>query len=310
MRNAIPIRWRLPGVAKSAAVVVFALFVAGCASMKGVGAPGGQNSSASLPDGAAVVGAYNARVRDLHRLRAPVTLIINSPKEGGGRSKDQVEGNLQFVLPSSLALRIDKVGQALAYMGSNEQQYWWFDLGDAKRAFVGTHALASIEKARRFGLPVLPLDLIELAGVTPLPNASVLAMSWTTDGTLVVRVPARWGSRRLLLNAKTYEPVRIEIIERSGHVAVASDLSLYQGVKVDTNAFSTARIAGKIEVKVADADVQATIAIVEPQNPGDRLRMKAFDLTQMLESYNIKDVRDMDSEPPPADPSQPGTGGQ
>ncbi|MFO0832855.1 MAG: hypothetical protein U0637_13565 [Phycisphaerales bacterium] len=248
----------------------------------------------------AIVEAYNTRVRDLSRLRAPVTMIIDSPKEGGGRTRDQVEGNLQVMLPSSVALRIDKVGQALAYLGSSDQQYWWFDLGDPKRAFVGAHAMASMEKARRFGLPVHPLDLVELAGVTPLPNASLLTLSRSTSGEDVIEVPGRWSRRRLFLDG-SHEPVRIEVVGRDGRVAVSSRLSRYQAVEVDGNVFSKARIAGQIEIDIADADVRASIAVVEPKNPGAKLRLKAFDLAAMLESYNIKDVVDMDA---------PGAGGR
>ena len=244
-----------------------------------------------------IVESYNTRVRDLARLRAPVTMIINSPKETGGRSKDQVEGNLQVMLPSSVALRIDKVGQALAYLGSNQQQYWWFDLGDEKRAYVGAHALGSMEKARRFGLPVHPLDLVELAGVTPLPNASLLTFSRGPSGEDVVTVPGRWATRRLHLDPSTHEPARIEIINRDGRVAIASALSRYQPVEVDGNVFTKARIASTVEISIFDADVQASIAIVEPRNPGDKLRLKAFDLEAMLASYNIKNVIDMDAPP-------------
>lgn len=253
---------------------------------------------------AVIVESYNTRVRDLARLRAPVTMIINSPKEGGGRSKDQVEGNLQVMLPSSVALRIDKVGQALAYLGSNQQQYWWFDLGEEKRAYVGAHALASMDKARRFGLPVHPLDLVELAGVTPLPNASLLTFSRGPSGEDIVTVPGRWATRRLHLDAATHEPVRIEVVARDGRVVIESALSRYQPVEVDGNVFTKARIASTVEISILDADVQASIAIVEPRNPGDKLRLKAFDLDAMLASYNIKNVIDMDA--PAAPPTQEG----
>ncbi len=257
-------------------------------------------------DVAAIVEAYNTRVRDLSVLRAPVTMVINSPKEGGGRTRDQVEGTLQFMLPSSVALRIDKVGQALAYLGSNDAQYWWFDLGDQKRAYVGAHAMASMEKARRFGLPVHPLDLVELAGVTPLPNASLLTLTRSATGEDIVDVPGRWATRRLYLDG-AHEPVRIEIVGRDGRVAVSSRLSRYQAVEVDGNVFTKARIAGQVEISISDADVKASISIVEPKNPGGKLRLKAFDLSAMLSSYNIKDVVDMDVSP---SAQQAGVGGR
>ena len=293
------------------------LMLGACGALpRGEKPPPGAQHGTPLPDAGTVVGAYNTRVRDLDRLRAPITLVIDSPKEGGGggRSRDQVDGSLQVMLPSSVALRIDKVGQALAYLGSNDDTYWWFDLGDQKRAYVGAHALASPEKARRFGLPVHPLDLMELAGVTPLPNASLLTLAWTNDGLLQVRVPGRWSSRRLVLDPRSYEPTRIEIIDRGGRVAAGANLSRYQRVDVDRLATSPARIAGQVEIEIADADVRASLAIVEPRNPGERLRLKAFDLAAMLDSYNIKDVRDMDAPAvsvpaqSPAEPTAPSGG--
>jgi hypothetical protein len=271
----------------------------GCAGTpRGDGKPVKPAASGARAGASAIVQAYNTRVRDLARLRAPVTMIIDSPKEGGGRTRDQVEGSLQVMLPSSVALRIDKVGQSLAYLGSNDLRYWWFDLGDQKRAYVGAHALASMEKARRFGLPVHPLDLVELAGITPLPNASLLKFSRGADGHDVVEVPGRWATRRLHLNPTTHEPTRIEIVERDGRVAVASRLSRYQAVEVDGNVYSAARIAGQMEIDIEGAGVKASIAVVEPKNPGAKLRLKGFDLEAMLESHNIKDVVDMDAPAP------------
>lgn len=256
-----------------------------------------------------IVEAYNTRVRDLAILRAPVTMVIDSPKEGGGRTRDQVEGTLQVMLPSSVALRIDKVGQALAYLGSNDAQYWWFDLGDQKRAYVGTHAQASMDKARRFGLPVHPLDLVELAGVTPLPNPSLLTLSRSPQGEDIVEVPGRWATRRLFLNG-AHEPTRIEIVGRDGRTAVSARLLRYQPVEVEGNVFSKARIASLVEIDIVDADVRSSISIVEPKNPGAKLRLKGFDLSAMLESYNVKDIIDMDAPRPSARTGAAGDGGR
>jgi hypothetical protein len=256
------------------------------------------NASKPLPDAADVVARYNARVADLSRLRSQVTLIVDQPDpDGSGRTRDQVEGSLQIMLPSSVALRIDKVGQALSFLGSNTENYWWLDLTDNKIGYVGTHAQVTQDKVRRFAVPVHPLDLLEVAAVTPLPSPNLLFLAWTKDGRLVVRVPGRWTTRRLFMDASTLEPSRIELIDRQGRLALGAELSRYQRVPVDANAFSTARIAGQIDLVIPAADATALLALVEPQNPGDKLRLKAFDLPALLDSYNVKDVRDLDARP-------------
>ena len=67
---------------------------------------------------------YNERCEGLYKLRCPANLTIESPGEhAGDRRTDQVEANLQFVAPMRIALRVDKLGNTMAYLGCDEIKY-------------------------------------------------------------------------------------------------------------------------------------------------------------------------------------------
>lgn len=251
----------------------------------------------AMPTYAEVAGRYNARIKGLEKLRFPANLVIDSPgEEDGARRTNQVEANVQFVAPRQIALRVDKVSNTLAYLGCDETRYWWLDL-DAKRALVGEHAKATPRSASRFGIPVHPLDLIDLLGVTGLPGAGATA-TWNEDQTLwVVTLPARgkgWGERTIAIDPDTAEPQRIEIFEASGELAASAELSRFVPVAVRGEVLSKARIASRFEVEVPATDSTIVVSVSQPENPAERMRAAPFDLPLLLKSYGIKDVVDVD----------------
>jgi hypothetical protein len=181
-----------------------------------------------------VAAAYNNRVQPLSSLWAAVVLRLKYTDEEGQPHEDQVEGRLSFVSPRNVVLRLDKAGVTIGVLGSNDQKYWWIDLSEHKRALVGEHKRAAPEKLNDAGIPVHPLDLIELFGVTPLPTDGSLEgrkVAWSDDGrNLIVTVPGRSGARRLILNPDDFRPARIELTDAKGGVAASATLTKYEVV--------------------------------------------------------------------------------
>jgi len=266
-----------------------------------------------VPEYAVVAGAYNARVARLERLRANTSLVIHAKSSEGKRLNEQVEANLQFVLPRSVALRIDKVGQTVFYLGSNDERYWWMDLTDNKIAMVGIHEKATAEKAAAFGLPVHPLDLLELLGVIPMPGVGeggAPVVEWSRDGRrLGITTDQRWGgSRRIFMDPETYDPMRIELLDGMGNVAVAAALSRYQSVDVDGDARARARIAGRLDIEAPGRETTVIMSVYDPENSG-HMKQTPFDLEALLRAYGVKDVVDIDRDDGPR-ASGPGRGGK
>lgn len=248
---------------------------------------------------AQIVRNYNPRVQSLERLRAPITLVVDSPGETDGRRTDQVEGSFQFMRPSSVALRLDKVGETLAYLGSNDAEYWWIELKDGKRAQVGSHALATPRSAARFGVPVHPLDLIDLMGVLPLPESPKgVRTRWTDDGNeIAVILPARgagWGERRIYIDPATWRPTRTEILDARAAIVAYAELSRYLQVAVRGEPNSPAMLASRYELVIPIEDTNVTVTVASPENPKERLRLGGFNLQALLDSYGVTDVERID----------------
>lgn len=252
-----------------------------------------------LPAYDAVAGAYNARIAQLTRLSSPVSVVIDRRRDDGeGRTRDQLDGNLSVAPPSSTALRLDKAGVNAAYLGSNDFAYWWLDLsGSEPVALAGTHLKASRDDAADFGLPVHPLEFIELLGVLPLPaeRPSPEAMRWSPDGTaLVVAAPSRWGVRRFLLDPSTYEPRAIELLDDQGILAVGAALSDFRPAFIEGRPGVSVRVPTKVELLIPGDDTRVLLVLASPKVPL-KINPRAFQLSGLIESYGVRRFIDQDA---------------
>jgi hypothetical protein len=250
-----------------------------------------------------VIARYNARVERLEAVESPVELVVKAVDEGGKTQTEQGEGNLKMVRPRKIALRIDKVSQTYFWLGSNDERYWWFDLrGDEKVALVGTHALARPEVAARFGLPVHPVDLLDLAGVAPLEvSGQVLpTIRWADDArNVVVELSGRWGGKRLTIDPGTGEVSRVEMTDAAGTVVVSSRLERYERVPVRGQAAAVARMATRIHADVPAAHATIELIIHTPVNNGvERIKGGNFDYVDLTSRMGITREVDLDRVEP------------
>jgi hypothetical protein len=253
-----------------------------------------------------VVERYNQRVDALGSLWARTVLRFWYHDKEGQEHTEQVEGHFQYVKPRKVHLSLSKAGETVAYLGSDETRYWWIELGkgEGRRAFVGTHEHATPERIAELGLPVYPLDLLELVGITPLSTQPVGGerpiVKWSADGReLVVNFPTDDGIRRLILDPATYEPRRVEVADRQGVLILQSEMSDYTTVAIRGGAADAAkpRIAGEIVASTDKGRTRVRLRLHEPEMGGGRPKPAAFDFDRLLQAHGVDDVRDLDRAP-------------
>lgn len=250
-----------------------------------------------LPSYSAIAEKYNQRIARLDKVWARISMRVTGVDKQGQKIDEQAEGHLQVVRPDKLALSITKVGETYFYLGSNEQRYWWIDLHEDKRALVGRHERATPKLAERFDVPVHPLDLLELLGVTPLPPGAAASVAWARDGrSIIVTVPGRWGRRQLSLDPVTYQPGRIDLLDGGGRLLVSAELGAPQPVTVRCDS-ATPLLASLYEINLATSGTRITLRLYDPENRCDRQKMTPFDLEALLKAYGVTTVEDLDAKP-------------
>lgn len=262
--------------------------------------------SASLPDYAAVASQYNARLQRLDRLYARTTLRVWYPDRTGEESTEQVEGQLNIDMPDRVALTFTKVGELYGVLGCDPEEFWWIELGSAKRARVARHAGASLQQLRDAGLPVHPLDLVELLALAPLPSPgnSVSSgdsptLSLTSDGDLLVLAPARTTWRRLRLDRATLDPKGVELLDRDRAVLVSSTIDTLQPAQTfgaPVEGAATPRVPRQVMVSADSGRVRARLTIYGAEADAKRPRPEVFDLKTWVSRYRVEDVGPFDAE--------------
>lgn len=277
------------------------LLLIACAAALPACRGGGEGSGdGKIPDGPApsyadVAAAYNARVARLEAIQGTLDLVVTGTDKDGRAQKDQGEGNLTFVRPGKVALRVDKVSQTYFWLGSDDEKFWWFDLrGEEKVAVVGAHASATPDQAAHLGLPVHPLDLLELAGVVPLAEEARGTPHWAPGGSVVVDLPGRWGVRRLTIEPKSGEARAVELLDSAGGVVVRSELSRYETVPVRGDAAATPRVATRLVARLPSNGASVELVLHGLKNPGaDRIKPGNFDYADLKGHFAI--TREVDA---------------
>lgn len=214
----------------------------------------------------------------------------------GNRRTEQGEGYLQVIRPNHVLLSVGSyVDRMYFYLGSNDQLYWWVDSmkDHAREAAVGRLELATRERAAQLGVPVHPLDLLELIGVTTLPESGG-EVRWVDRGRAIeVTAPARWGIRRLQLDPVMFEPTRIELLDDAGNMVARAEIALPVAVTIEGSGHRP-RIAGRVRIALPTLEAEVTIDIHSPETTSRRPRLQAFDLLSLLESLRIDQIYSLD----------------
>ena len=299
----------------AAGLVVAIAWAGGCQSTPPKTGGGAAATPKSLPSIKSVVESQDARVRGLDSLWARVSLRVDGRLANATLNKEEAEGYLQVILPAKVAVSINKLGNTYFYLGSNDELYWWFDLTGDKVAFFGRHAKATPETVDRFGIPVHPLDLIELMAITPVPLPGQPGgpenLHWSTDGTLLwYDAPARGSTKRVLVDPQSLLPVMVELLDNSEKVVVRSELSKYVAFQSHSVVGATPSVPSRCIIKVPRQDLTITINLNDPGNrtaAGRPINPAAFDFIKLNQSFPVTKLIDLDkresadgTEPPTA----------
>jgi hypothetical protein len=284
--------------------------IAGCSGADRAGSPGNAPDVARgpAPSYEEVARRYNERVEPLKSLWSRTVFRVWFPDREGEERTEQVEGHLQYIRPDRVDLTLRKVGHPVAALGCNAEKYWWIELGEGqgRKAYVGSHSMVDPDRIAELGLPVYPLDLIELIGITPLPleareqGVEAPAVRWSPNGReLVLNLPQREGIRRMILDPETLDPIRIEVADTSGRTVLSSELTEYQTVAMRGGLPGTARarVPGEILATVNEGRTRVRMRIYDPETGGSRPKPAAFELPRLLDVYSIQTVINLDEQP-------------
>ncbi|MEL7474306.1 MAG: hypothetical protein AAGK04_13390, partial [Planctomycetota bacterium] len=156
--------------------------------------------------------------------------------------------------------------------------------------------------------PVHPLDLAELLGLTPLPDAPwgpdeiapQAPTGWTPDGRLVtLDKPLRSGRASLFLRPDEGVLERVELYDGRGRRVASSDLTRYRQAEMLEGGGDWPRVATRITLQLIDPDdpgfrVDVVLSLYAMENRGSRQKEVAFDLDRLLRAYRVDRVVDLD----------------
>lgn len=289
-----------------------ALALGGCSAFeqhKPADPGAGQLPKTPAPTPAAFAAAHNARVAGLAKLWTRTTVRINGVDADGNKVAEQVDGRLILEMPDRLHMRISKLGEPYFLLGSSGPRFWWFDLSkDDRTAFVGSHATATREQVQRFGLPVHPLDLLELLAISPVPAAALADPAtkarWVSATDAEIDLPARWGRAVIRFNAATSQPVGVRLVDERGTVAVRSDLSDFEAIPFFAGPGAPPKFERRVVLHLSDEAGAAakgprltvTLDIEFPEEP-KRINPDLFDLEAQKSQQGIRTVRPLDPAP-------------
>jgi hypothetical protein len=282
--------------------------LSGCAGTEQT--KGGQIDRGEPPSFAEIARKYNQRVAGLDRVWARSTVRFQGADDKGQKIDEQGEGYLQVIRPRKLYMTVGKVGDVGYELGSDDYRYWWIDARE-KFALVGRHERATQTMLERAGLPVAPLDVMAVLGITELrqEGAGAPVIAWSKGGDrLVVTMIRSDGTKEMRLDPERFEPLEIAIKNKQGATTVRAELSEYEEVlsteKAAGGGGDPSRMATRIHVVAPKQQTEITMWLHDAENKGNRIKERSFDFDAQVREFRVQRVKDLD-EPSRAKVDEP-----
>jgi hypothetical protein len=242
---------------------------------------------------------YNPRVAHLNPFWARADLALDHV-EDGKLERDHAEATIQFRLPREFNFIIQKVSEDYFILGCDKERYWWFDRkAKPPTVVIGRHASATREKIAMLGVPVLPLEIVDVLGVSPLPVTGVLPTArWSPlKNWVVFSLPAPntpGGTIEYWLEPRSSDPARIRILDDKKNELIDCRTEKLGLVKVGSRLDEGTRIASKVRISVPE---RQTVMILEMNAMENRAltTSKAFDLGTLKAAYPSDREIDLDT---------------
>lgn len=234
------------------AMISVACALAGCAGMNRSRAIERLAPPPAYPE---IAERYNERIERLDRIWARAVVSLEYRDERDKKHHEQGEGHLQIRRPSEVAMSVGKLGETYAWLGADAERFWFFDKFDTPRVSIGRHENIGAPCAQNIGLPVDPLRMLDLMGVTMIPPAAAGSTAWSEDGRwLVASFPVsvrRAGApviERVYMDERTLLPVQVEFDAGAGPDVISMLRNSAPVVQHDEGGFHP-KMASRIEIR-------------------------------------------------------------
>ncbi|HLO41070.1 MAG TPA: hypothetical protein VK176_08610 [Phycisphaerales bacterium] len=264
-----------------------------------------------LPAASDLVRVHNAGVEHLDRLWARTELRLRGVDKDGNTIDETAEGHFQFIALGNVSLTVNKVGETYFCLGANEIFYWWMDLRKPRNALLGRIDRATPKTVERFGVPVHPLDLIDLLGILPieLDEPANAPLAWSRDGTEAeLQLAGRWGPRIFSFEVPSGSLRGVRLLDASGRIVCQSRIEKTERVSFRDDPSLIAQAPTRLVISIPASQMEITIVMHDPQNRGSAMKDAPFRPELLLKAYNIPGdmVRSLDPAPvTPTEPSSP-----
>jgi len=279
-------------------VVRVAIVIAAISVVAGCGPKTKPPQPAEYPVLQELVNDHNARVQALAKTQSQGVIELNW-KDGEGKHFEQAGLEMWINLPLHTAIRVEKFSEVILWLGSNDRQWWLFDLiSKEKSLLTGSHegvAGGAGSQAGAFG--VRPAALIDLMGLTRIElsqHEGDRAGYDTTSDTWIVDAVGQGGRMRVHFHRKQRLPVCVESLDESGRVAVRSRLAI--------NRYVTARMPGGTAMANSKmpglVDIEALPSAQPPNEAGaapieGRVKIALNETTGIVEAGTFDRVFDL-----------------
>lgn len=254
-----------------------------------------------VPDYAELAQRYNRNLAHLDRLWSRSIVVMRWTDEDGRRHFEQGEGHFIFTEPDDVALTVGKLGNVMLWAGSNEAQYWMFDLRERGVMHHGRHENVGRLCSRELPLPVQPRTVPHLLGLLPLDEtlADAAPPVRRVHGYDVIEPP---GTRlRMMLHPDTALPVRVDLTNEAGEAVVIARLDRHDYMEVrDVAHMAGPRIATRATVHAVgeEAELLLTLSDMSDGRRFDRIDERVFDLDFLEQRHHTAEVIDLDAACP------------
>ncbi|MEO1583375.1 MAG: hypothetical protein AAFR96_02245 [Planctomycetota bacterium] len=239
------------------------------------------------------------RIGTLDRLWARSVTSLRYVDAEGERRRDQGEGFFLFERPGSVAVLIGKLGEMYLILGADDARYWWLELFEGRRAYVGETAEAAEASARATGVPVLPSDVLLALDLVRWPEPGsprVLSVERSSlagvdaSRTAAICLDESGRVRRVHVDTVSLDPVAVEILATDDTLIARSRLSRHGRVLNRVGAPVEPRMPMRAEIDLPEADARIELSLsraaMDPRRPSDAV----FDFAGLLDRYRIDEV--------------------
>ncbi len=255
------------------------------------------------------VTAQQARLRKLQFLEGRGIIEIRWT-DAKGKHFEQGDVDMYLMPPWKTAFNISKLGQRLAWIGSDEEAWWIFRLDEtpsyAERfpwpepVGVGGVGGGSDDGLAGDAMSIVSPDaLLAMAGLTRFPPITTVRLKEEEEAKRLVveMLPTAKGHRpaprfRWTLNAATKLPLTVELLDEVGGVVATGRLEDYAPAAIDGMSVGEHPLVPKrIAIARTDGQGELRLALNAPTARGERVQAKFFRFQELLAALQPKEVR-------------------